>query len=393
MKLSRRRVLFLASTVAVVTVLALSLRPDRIVVETATARRGPLQTTVDEEGRTRVRHRYLVAAPVDGHLCRITLDEGDSVPRGTPLVQISPTPLDPRTASQARARLEATEAAEREAAAGVALARAARREATSKLARAESLAVDGFISQQELELAQLNAETAQRRLEAAAFRSDAAASEVDVARAALLASTPAGDAPPAGECLVVPSPIDGRVLRVYEENARVVAAGTPLLEVGDPADLEIVVDLLSTDAVRVAPGATMLIEEWGGDTTLRARVRMVEPSGFTKVSALGVEEQRVNVIADFVDPPGALGDGYRVETRTILRETDDALIVPWSALFRRGDDWGAFAVEDGRARRRDVQAGHRGAVHVEILAGLTEGDTVILHPSDRIDEGVRVRPR
>jgi HlyD family secretion protein len=306
---------------------------------------------------------------------------------------VSPLPLDVRTEAQARARLDAAQALEREAKAGVDAAAASLEEALRQRARAESLAVKGLISTEELELARLAAETMRVTLESARFRSEAAMHEVEVAQAALLASAATGPAPPDQECLEIRAPIDGRVLRVYEESERVVQAGTPLMELGNPSDLEIVVDLLSTDAVRVQVGAEMIIDDWGGEAPLRAIVRVVEPAGFTKTSALGVEEQRVNVIADFVDPPTSLGDGYRVETRTILWKSDSTLTIPWSALVRRGEDWGVYVVADGRATWRDVEVGHRGGVSAEIVNGLEAGIPVILHPSDRIQDGVRVSSR
>jgi HlyD family secretion protein len=190
----------------------------------------------------------------------------------------------------------------------------------------------------------------------------------------------------------VRSPAAGRVLRVFEESARVVAVGTPLLEVGDPADLEIVVDVLSADAVKVRPGAEMRLEAWGGDEPLRATVRLVEPSGFTKLSALGVEEQRVNVIGDFVEPPGALGDGYRLEARIVVWRGEDVLRCPASALFRRGEQWHVFTAERGRARLVPVAVGHRGIDAVEILSGLAPGAVVILHPTDKLADAVRIEP-
>ena len=204
-------------------------------------------------------------------------------------------------------------------------------------------------------------------------------------------ATEGGPCEDGAPCIDVRSPVAGHVLRVHEESERIVAAGTPLLEVGDPGDIEVVVDVLSADAVRIRPGAPVAIEDWGGEQPLEARVRLVEPSGFTKVSALGVEEQRVNVVADFVDGPGALGDGYRVEARVVVWEAPDVVRVPGSALFRRGDAWHVFVVERGTARLRRVEVGHRGSFEAELLAGLEPGERVVLHPSDRVQDGVRVR--
>ena len=355
------------------------LRSGPVPVETARAARRPLQVTVDEEGETRVRDRYVVAAPVAGRVARITLREGDSVRAGTVLARMSPAPLDPRTRREAAARFDAAEDAQRAAAAGVAQSRAAHEQAHRAWVRAQRLATDNSIAPAEREQAELEEALRARELESAEFRSQAAVHDTEVARAALAA----------GQELVIRSPGRGRVLRVPEPSERVVTAGTPLLEIGDPSRLETVADLLSTDAVAVAPGAPLLIEGWGGKT-LRGRVRLVEPSAFTKVSALGVEEQRVNVIGDLVDSPGSLGDRYRVEIRIIIWQGDSVLTVPASALFRHGEGWRVFVIERGRAWQRDVVVGHRTAFDAEILRGVATGDVVIPHPSDRLAEGVRV---
>jgi HlyD family secretion protein len=369
------------------------VRPTPIEVETATVVRGPLQVTVDEEGETRVRDRFVVAAPVPGRLDRITLDEGDSVGAGDVVARMNPQPLDPRTQAEAAARREAAEAAEREADARVEQARAALAQAEREAERARQLAVGGTISNEERERAELQETTRGKELEAALFAARAADHNVRAARAALLAPGTAGAATcddGAEACLEIRAPVGGRVLRVLEESERVVNVGAPLLEIGDPTALEIIVDVLSTDAVKVRPGAAVLVEEWGGERPLRAHVRAVEPSGFTKVSALGVEEQRVNVLADFDDDPGRLGDGYRLEARIVVWEGTDVLKIPASALFRRGSDWHVFLVEKGRARRRAVEVGHGSALEFEVKSGLDEGATVIIHPSDLIEDGVKV---
>jgi HlyD family secretion protein len=368
------------------------LRPSPVRVELGSADRGPLEVIVDEEGRTRVRQRYVVAAPVTGRLERIALEEGDAVAAGAVVARVSPAPLDPRGQAQAQARLEAALAAQRQAQALVGQSQAAFTQAERELRRARSLASSGTLSEQGLEQAELARTSRDRERDAALEAADAAAHEVEAARAALLAGAGADGAAPSGSAAVIDvlAPTEGRVLRVHEESARVIAVGTPLLEIGDPADLEIVVDVLSADAVRIRPGDEMRLEAWGGDEALRARVRRVEPSGFTKLSALGVEEQRVNVIADFVDPPGALGDGYRLEARIVVWRSDDVLRAPASALFRRGGEWQVFAAADGRARLRPVEIGHRGPDEVEIRAGLEAGERLVLHPTDRVEDGVRI---
>jgi HlyD family secretion protein len=393
---ARRRWLFVAAvTVAALVGLVWLLRAPPVRVELATAERGPLEVTVDEEGRTRVRLRYTVAAPISGRLERIALDEGDAVEAGAVVARVSPAPLDTRSIAQAQAGLDAANAARREAHARVSQARAAFAQAERELARARTLAEQSTISAQGLEQAELSRTSRAEELRAAREGEDAASHQVEAARAALLAAGGAETDPQRGDtdsAVPVRAPAAGRVLRVFEESSRVVAVGTPLLELGDPANLEIVVDVLSSDAVKIRPGDEIRVEAWGGDAPLAARVRLVEPAGFTKISALGVEEQRVNVIGDFVDPPGALGDGYRLEARIVVFRAEDVLRAPASALFRRGDGWYVFAARDGRAALRPLEVGQRGLDAVEIRAGLAPGDAVVLHPSDRLADGVRIAP-
>ena len=247
----------------------------------------------------------------------------------------------------------------------------------------------GVISRQEVENAQTTVATSLREYEAAKSKAESAVHEVEVARAALIAADRAGRYG-AAETVKVQAPTPGRVLRMLEESERVITAGTPLVELSNPSKLEVVIELLSTNAVKVSPGALVLIEEWGGPNALEARVRLIEPSAFTKVSALGIEEQRVNVVADLVEPATSLGDGYRVEGRIVIWEADSALRVPVSALFRRGENWILFVVENGEAHRRDVEVGQRTPFEAEVKSGLEEGADVIVHPSNQITDGTRV---
>lgn len=385
MKLSPKRLVLLLALLAAGGWAAFALRPRPLPVETATAARGPLRVSIEEDGETRIHDRYVVAAPVAGRLERIALHPGDAVAAGTEVARLDPLPLDPRSREQAEARLAAAEASQREAGALVRRESAALDQARRTRQRLERLATEQVIADDELDAARTAERAAASDLEAARFRSRAAAFTAENARAALLESGAAGAVP-------VLAPVDGRVLRLCEECEKVVAAGTPLLELGDPADLEVVVDLLSSDAVQVRPGAPMLLDPGAGGERLRARVRGVEPSGFTKVSPLGVEEQRVNVIGDFAESPAGLGDRFRVEAEIVLWEGRDVLKVPAGALFREGTGWAVFAIEDGRARRRSVKVGHRNPDEAEILAGLEPGDAVIVHPSDAVDERVRVSP-
>ena len=387
----------LTGAVVLVALAWLVFRPAPVRVELGRVERGRLVVTVDEEGETRVRERYVVAAPIAGRVARLTLEPGDPVQPGTVVARMHPVPLDPRTRAEAAARLEAAQAALREASAQVGNARAALEQAQRTAARSRQLGRSGTIGKEEQELAELDETTRGKDLEAAQFAEKAAAYNLEAARAALMA--PGGDGNQAlvaacesGEpgCIELRSPVAGRVLRVPEKSERVVSPGTPLLEIGDPQQLEIVVDLLSTDAVKVHPGATMLVEEWGGPEPLAARVRRVEPSGYTKLSALGVEEQRVDVVADFTGDTGGLGDGYRIEARIVVAEADDALLVPSSALFRRQGEWHVFAVAGGRAMLRPVRIGRGTPQQTEVLDGLSAGDEVVLHPSDQVADGVRV---
>lgn len=366
-------------------------RPAAVEVEVATVERGAMQVTVDEEGETRVRDRFVVAAPLSGRVERIELDEGDAVEEGQVVVRMYPLPLDPRAVAEGTARLDAAQAAKREADARVEQARAAVDQAVRAAGRARRLGKDGTISSEELELAILEEITRQKEGEAAEHAARRADHDMRAAQAALLATagTVEGNSTDNVE-VELRAPVKGSVLRVLEESERVVSVGTPLLEIGDPKALEIVIDVLSTDAVQVRPQHLVMIKDWGGNGMLDARVRLVEPSGFTKVSALGVEEQRVNIIAEFVDSPGPLGDGYRVEARIVVWEGENVLRIPSSALFRHRGSWSVFIVDGGRAHRRDVEIGHRNPIEVEIVKGLEPGESVILHPSDLLDEGVRV---
>jgi HlyD family secretion protein len=349
-----------------------------------------MQVTVDEDGETRAHDRFVVAAPIPGRLLRVDLEEGDVVRENQIVAQIEPLPLSQQQREEVFARIEAAEAAKRQADARMAHAQEDYAQARRDRERAEQLGREKIISSQALEQAR-NAEiTGAQELEAAKFFALSAASEVKVARAGLV-----GIEGKLGERKIISlrSPVAGSVLRIVEKSERVLTAGAPVIVLGDPEKIEIVTDVLTTDAVNIKPGASAFLEAWGGDHPLKARVRLVEPLGFTKISALGVEEKRVNVIADFVDPPNRLGDGYRVETRIVTWEAPDVLKIPNSATFRQGDNWSVFVVENGRARLRVIQVGHRNQVEAEILAGIGPSEIVVLYPSNQLRDGVRVRMR
>lgn len=384
--------------VAAVGTLAWALRPRATPVDFATVIRGPLTLAVVEEGRTRIRQRHVISAPLSGRLLRVSLRPGDAVEAGQTVIATlepaDPALLDPRTRAQAEARVKAAEA---EQARTVPLLQAAQSEqgyARTDLERARGLHAQSSLSHQELDAAERREAEAAAALRSAEFAQRIADYEVEVARAALV--TPDGKGSAAEARRVIRAPISGRVLRVFEESATVVAAGARLVEVGDPTDLEVVVEALSTDAVRIPAGARVRIEQWGGAAPLSARVRVVEPSGFTKVSALGVEEQRVNVLADLTSPVDvrrSLGDGFRVEAHIVTEDVMSTLKVPVGALFRQGDRWAVFAAADGRARLREVTIGRRNDAEAEVTGGLAAGDTVVLHPGDTVHEGIRLRSR
>jgi HlyD family secretion protein len=378
----------------VVVLLLLWLRPTPARVDVANAARGSMRVTVDGEGKTRVRDRYVVAAPVAGRIRRIALRRGDEVERGQVVAQIETlplTPLDPRQRAEAIGRVNAVQDAKREVDRMIERSKAIYDQARRDCERCEILARSGDISRQELEKAQTEVATSFREYEAARSRAESAAHEVEVASAALLAADQSPSSAPS--VVKVQAPVRGKVLRIVEESERVIAAGAPLVELSNPSMLEVVIELLSTDAVKVQPGALVLIEGWGGPEALEARVRLMEPSAFTKVSALGIEEQRVNVIADLTTPSATLGDGYRVEGRIVVWQADDVLQVPVSALFRRGESWSLFLVENGVAHLREVAVGQRTPFAAEIKSGLEEGTEVIVHPSNQITDGTRVEAR
>lgn len=378
--------------VVVVVLLTMWLRPTPLRVDVAKATRGPMRVTVDGEGKTRVRDRYTVAAPVSGRLRRIALRRGDAVEQGQLMAVIEPlplAPLDPRQRAEAVGRVNAAEDARIEADRLIERNRAIYDQARRDLERSGSLARSGVISRQEVERAQTALATSLREYQAARSKAERAAHEVEVARAALIGIDRNGKTS-SGAAVRVQAPTRGKVLRVLEESERVITAGTPLVELSNPSKLEIVIELLSTDAVKVNSGALVLIEEWGGPSSLEAHVRLIEPSAFTKVSALGIEEQRVNVVADLAESVASLGDAYRVEGRIVTWESNNVLRVPVSALFRRGEGWSVFVVENGIADLRNVEVEHRTPFEAEIKSGLEEGVEVITHPPNQLSDGSRV---
>lgn len=377
-----------------------ALMPRPVAVDLVTVARGPLLVTVAEEGETRIRDVYVVSAPVRGRALRIEVEEGDPVTADeTVLAEIEPIDpafLDVRTEAEAAAAADAARAALAFARAELARARAELDFARAELERIRRLRATNTVAQRVLD----DAEREFRTREAAVATAEAAVemrrSELAAAEARLLRPTEARSRVPTCPCIPIRAPVSGQVLRVLHKSEGVVEAGQPLLEVGNPGDLEIVADFLSADAVRIEAGQRAIIEEWGGDGPLAARVRRVEPYGFTKVSALGIEEQRVNVVLDFTDPRERwqrLGHGFQVEVRVVLWQDEAALKVPLTALFRNGGGWAVFVVEGGRARLRPVIVGQRTDLEAQIISGLEEGETVIRYPNDNVEPGTRIAAR
>jgi HlyD family secretion protein len=395
-----KRLLFWVPLAAALAVALLWVfRPAAVAVDLVEVGRGPLAVSVSDEGETRVRDMYVVSAPVPGRMRRIELEAGDPVVADqTVVAQIEPsdpTFLDVRSAAEARAGVDAADAARTHAEAQVRRAQAELEFAQSELERIRALARSHTVSENDLDSAERRAKTADAALAEARAELKVRQSEYQVARARLM--TPASRRGTSDcDCVSVYSPVSGDVLRVLTESEGVVQSGTPLVEIGDPDKLEIVVDLLSADAVRVRPGQRAIIEAWGGTRPLEGVVRRVEPFGFTKVSALGIDEQRVNVVIDIKEPRqqwARLGHGYRVEPRIVLWESRDVLKVPLSALFRQGRQWAVFVAQDRRAVLRRVEIGHENGLEAEVVSGLEAGERVVLHPADRVSPGVRLQPR
>lgn len=391
-----RRAIYAAGAALIVVGIVIAARPKPFLVESARVAKGPLSVTIEEPGRTRVRDRFVVSAPLAGEMSRVELRAGDTVTRTTILARMIPASaplLDPRSRAEASARVATAEAAVAQARSAVARAEVALAHAEADLARDKRLAESGTLSPEATGHMELEVRLRREELASARFGVQRAGHEAEMARATLSRHE---DGKRGGEAFEIPSPIEGRVLRVISPNAGFVQPGTPLVELGDPGALEVVVDVLTPDAVRIPPSARVTLERWGGLAPLDAHVRLVEPSAVTKLSALGVEEQRVTVVVDLDAPREkwvALGDGFRVETRVVVWEQPSVLTVPASATFRRGDAWSVFVVDGDRAKLRAVQIGQRSMRDLEITAGLAEGETVVVHPSDQLADGSSVKLR
>ncbi|WP_420857232.1 efflux RND transporter periplasmic adaptor subunit [Marivivens marinus] len=403
-KLSRSFLTLLAA-VAVGGALTAAFWPQPTLVDMGQVVRGDLQVTIDEEGRTRVREAYVVSTPVAGRLLRVQVHPGDQVTGGeTVVAQMRPTnpaALDVRTREQAHAAVQAAEAALRVAQADLNAAIAADDLAESDLQRTQSLFDSEIVSQAALDRAQSAARAARASLDTARAAISIREAELNNARAQLIGfddvslANAIGGA--SGDEIPLYAPITGRILRIVQESETILPAGAPVMEIGNiENDLEVVVDLISSDAVQVTVGDLVSLEDWGGPVALEGRVARIDPFGVTKYSALGVEEQRVGVVVDMLSPPEArpsLGHGYRLEARIIIWQADDVLKVPSSALFRESDGWALFRVVDGIARLTPVELGHSDGIQTEVMSGLSEGDPVILYPSAGLADGAQVAPR
>ncbi|MCB9893146.1 MAG: efflux RND transporter periplasmic adaptor subunit [Planctomycetes bacterium] len=380
---------------AILAAIAFALMPKPVESEFARATRGSIRVTVDQEARTRVKDRFIITAPVAGMMSRISLKAGDVVEIGMAITTLSPSQpmlLDARAKSQAQANIQAAEANQNQAQSNVEAAQAQLELAVKEHSRMQTLLKGKHVSQEDVDAAATKESAAKAALDSAKFGKQAADFQVEMAKATLIEDNAGAELPK----IEIRSPVAGRVLRVYRDSAGAVMPGEMLLELGDPASLEIVADVLSSDAVRAKPGMPVSIERWGGSEPLDGFVRIVEPSGFTKISSLGVEEQRVNVIIDFGsgrEKWQRLGDGFRVEARLILMEVKDVVKVPTGALFVAPEGDALFVVADGKATRRIVKVGARNGLEAEVKSGLNDGDTVIVHPSDEIEDGTKVAER
>ena len=394
----KRRVWLFIFLLVIVLAIGYGFIPKPLTVETAVVKTGSLTVTIDEEGKTRVVNRFIVSAPVAGFARRIKLDVGDAVNKGQVITELEPLRsivLDPRSRAEAEARVAAAEASLKAAKENALAARASAEFSKKDLERMSTLFKEELVTQEKLDEAETEVLRNDAALRSSEFAVEVARYEMEAAHTALKYSA-AGEPKQNTERVVIKAPVSGNVLKINRESEGVIREGEPLIEIGNPRELEIEVDVLSADAVKIKPGTPVLFERWGGDYPLKGRVRIVEPAGFTKLSALGVEEQRVLVISDIISPGKEweqLGDGYRVEASFILWEGSNVLQVPASALFRHNGGWAVFVAKNKRAELREVKFGYRNGLSTEITSGLSEGEIVITHPDSSIQDGTTVRLR
>ncbi|MBU1966380.1 MAG: HlyD family efflux transporter periplasmic adaptor subunit [Proteobacteria bacterium] len=395
---TRRTLLVIGVVLAVVGTTIYGFLPKTVEVDLVQVSRGPLQVTIEEEGRTRLKERFVVSAPIAGYMRRIDLKVGDPVRKGQGVAALEPLrsqPLDPRSRAEAEATVSAAQAGLN---AAIEKERAAAADADymeKRLERIENLYSKRYVAKDQRDQTESEAKKARAVQWSAKAAVDVSRSELERAKTVLKNFPPGGMAEKA-DTVSVSSPVSGAVIKIYRESEGAVRAGEPLLEIGDPKNLEVRIELLSSDAVKIKKGGAVLFKRWGGEGTLTGRVRLVEPAGFTKVSSLGVEEQRVLVIAEITSPAEAwrlLGDGYRLEAHFVVWEGRDVLQIPASGLFRSGEQWAVFVEDNGKARQRTVQLGRRNGLTAEIVSGLQEKERVVAHPDDSIMNGTPIRPR
>ncbi len=395
---SQKRIILYVIAAVIILVIGYGFMSKPIVVETAEAQRGYMSVAIEEEGKTRVINRFIVSAPVAGFAVRIGFDVGDSLNKGDKITELEPLRshvLDPRSRAEAKARVAASEASLLAAKENARAAKASADYAKKEVERVRQLFKDSFVTREKLDMAEADMHRTDAALHSSEFAIEVARHEKEAALTALKYSA-AHETEHVTEKVLIRAPVSGRILKILHESEGVVREGEALIEIGDPRALEVQVDVLSADAVQLKPGTPVLFDRWGGNTSLQGRVRSIEPAGFTKISALGVEEQRVLVISDIVSPPEEwtqLGDGYRVEASFILWEDDDVLQIPSSALFRTGKSWAVFVIKNKKAQLRTVQTGYRNGLSTNIVSGLSEGEIVISHPDNSIKDGSNVRPR
>jgi HlyD family secretion protein len=383
---SRKKiVLIVIAVLAAIVLMSWLLTPSPLRLQLVRAAKGSLSVSVDNEGIVRVHDAYVVTSPIAATIERIVLRTGDTVTRGDVLAWLLPLSIDLQSREQTLARLQAAQARWSEATLQQREAEINHELARHELERQKALVRDHFISPQALDQLIARESTARAAVSTAQARTKAVQAALTEARAAVNTFTHAAE-----RKIAVLSPASGRILSINQQSERTIAAGLPLMTVGDPNQMEAVVDVLSVDAVKIQPGMRLLLKDWGGDTPLEARVRLVEPVAFTKISALGIEEQRVNVIADPVGSPWPLGDGYRIQARIVLWQQDGVLKLPGSSVFRVGNDWRIFVAENGRAKERTVTIGQRNRDDVQIISGLREGEQVIRFPSRQVSDGARI---
>jgi HlyD family secretion protein len=394
----RRRIVVVTVIGLVILAVVYGFMPKPVPVDVKKAERGPLRVTIDEEGKTRVRDRFVVSSPVSGYMRRVELEVGDRVNRGQALVSLEParsSVLDPRSRAEAEAVVSAARAGLKTAEENSRAAAADAEYAGQKLERNRTLVEKGYVARDLFDQSASEAKRTEASLLSAKAAVQTARAQLEKALATLRYYEAEGTGDN-GKVIVVRTPVTGSVLKIHHESEGSVNAGDPLVDIGDPSQLEIKVEVLSADAVNIRPGTSVLFERWGGDEPLTGKVTVVEPEAFTKVSSLGVEEQRVLVIADITSLPESwlrLGDEYRVEASFIVWEGDNLLQVPESALFRKGSGWAVFVMKDRKARLREVRIGHRNGLSAEIISGISEGETVIIYPDESIKDGVSVRTR